>query len=698
MAWSAAETRDSLPSGGVGSCAGAREDEKAARRRLVATQVNTYNREDVTQAPPPIKASRLIVSMAATKTIAKGQHDWLIGRHDIRAACFHAAGSGKVVIIPHRGLAPPGVGWGALKALHGARESSKRWGNEVTDTMKLEGARQVVLVPMMFGSDSFGYATCCHGDDFLTAGTASVGAHDEIDRVLTNNFDAKMAIRWTLEGFEWGANPKHVDDLLVLAGFNEDSKGAPSSKSTAAGRRDGGDDLEGEAATDFKQDAGAALYLSIDRPTVQFVASQVMAGMSMPTSRGLQLQRVARYALKYPTEVRLFKCQKEPGGLCVYTDTDWAADELTRKSTSCKVERYGDHMLDCSVAKQATIASSSGVAEFYGIARAVAIGKQTSQILRQMGLASDLATASGSSAARGIGAWTGSGADRHLAIKELCVQEALRNKEFELAIAHAAEGQHLARAIRWTPEGFEWGANPKQVEDLLLALAGFNKDSKGAPTPSSISTAAGRRDRDDDLEGEAATNFKQDAGTALYLSIDRPTVQFAASQVMARIGMPKVLHGLQLQRVWLFKCQKEPGGLCVYTETDWAADELTRKSTSCKVERYGDHMLDCSVAKQATIASPSGEAEFYGIARAVAIGKQTSQTLRQMGLASDLAAASGSSAARGIGAWTGSGADRHLAIKELWLQEALRNKEFELAIVDALLNWGRHRHEGACSR
>eukprot|EP00959_Pyramimonas_sp_CCMP1952_P458109 9476078-Pyramimonas_sp.AAC.1 len=68
--------------------------------------------------------------MAATKTNAKGQRDWLIGRHDIQVAFFHAAGSGKVVIIPTRGLAPPGVGWRALKAMCGAREASKCWGNE----------------------------------------------------------------------------------------------------------------------------------------------------------------------------------------------------------------------------------------------------------------------------------------------------------------------------------------------------------------------------------------------------------------------------------------------------------------------------------------------------------------------------------------------------------------------------------------
>ena len=90
---------------------GTPEDPEAVRSRLVATQVNTYAREDVTQATPPIKASRTIVSQAATKTNAKGQHDCLIARHDIGVAFFHAKGSGRVEIIPPKGLAPPGVGW-----------------------------------------------------------------------------------------------------------------------------------------------------------------------------------------------------------------------------------------------------------------------------------------------------------------------------------------------------------------------------------------------------------------------------------------------------------------------------------------------------------------------------------------------------------------------------------------------------------
>ena len=76
---------------------------------------------------------------------------------------------------------------------------------------------------------------------------------------------------------------------------------------------------------------------------------------------------MAWYVLQHPGETWLFGYQANPKTLYVHTNTDWAAAELTRKSVSCIVERYGSHMIDCSLAKQSLVALSSGEAEFYGI-------------------------------------------------------------------------------------------------------------------------------------------------------------------------------------------------------------------------------------------------------------------------------------------------------------------------------------------
>ena len=89
---------------------GTPEDPDAVRSRLVATLVHTYAREDVTQATPPINAFRIIVSQVATKTIAKGQHDCLIGGDDIRVAFSMRMEAGESLSSHHKELAPPSVG------------------------------------------------------------------------------------------------------------------------------------------------------------------------------------------------------------------------------------------------------------------------------------------------------------------------------------------------------------------------------------------------------------------------------------------------------------------------------------------------------------------------------------------------------------------------------------------------------------
>ena len=99
-------------------------------------------------------------------------------------------------------------------------------------------------------------------------------------------------------------------------------------------------------------------------------------------------------------------------------------------------------------------------------------------------------------------------------------------------------------------------------------------------------------------------------------------------------------------------------------------------------------MLDGSVAKKLLVALSSGEAEFYGTVRAVATSKQTSQILERIGMQSEVTiAVQHEEKAPG----QGPGKVRHFSIKELWIQEAYRKKEFQLVSVDTLLNWADNR-------
>ena len=100
------------------------------------------------------------------------------------------------------------------------------------------------------------------------------------------------------------------------------------------------------------------------------------------------------------------------------------------------------------------------------------------------------------------------------------------------------EGKHLGRTIRWSPQGFEWESHSKHVEDIV-ELCGLKWESTGAPTPITKATEKGRRDIDVDWEPHDVQTCKQAAGTGLYLSIDRLSLQFAMSVVMSGMSEPK---------------------------------------------------------------------------------------------------------------------------------------------------------------
>ena len=88
-----------------------------------------------------------------------------------------------------------------MKAWYGTREAIKCWRNEFADTLIKEGNKPVVVDPMMLVSERHGYVTVCNGDLFEPSGSAA--ALDEVDRVLTRQFDTKnLAAHWT-DGVWW---------------------------------------------------------------------------------------------------------------------------------------------------------------------------------------------------------------------------------------------------------------------------------------------------------------------------------------------------------------------------------------------------------------------------------------------------------------------------------------------------------------
>ena len=208
----------------------------------------------------------------------------------------------------------------------------------------------------------------------------------------------------------------------------------PSSKECGKGDRQASERLKPEEAKEFRSLAGTALYLSRDRPSIQFAMSEISSGMSAPTRlHWLKLKRLVRYLAKYPTEVWKFEIQDQPSDYCVYTDSDWASDRETRKSMSSFAEKFGEHLIETSCARQTVVALSSGEAEFYAMTRGAAAGLMSQQILQPIGFNKlDLSLLTDSTAAKGIANRSGSGKLKHLDIKDLWLQDVVRAKRLSI--------------------------------------------------------------------------------------------------------------------------------------------------------------------------------------------------------------------------------------------------------------------------
>ena len=135
-----------------------------------------------------------------------------------------------------------------------------------------------------------------------------------------------------------------------------------------------------------------------------------------------------------------------------------------------------------------------------------------------------------------------------------------------------------------------------------------------------------------------------------------------------------------------FNYQRENKFIDVWTDTDYAGCRETRKSTSGGLIMLGKHVIRTWSATQRVIALSSGEAEFYGMVKGGAEAMGSRSILSDLGLEHKIRLSEDSSAAKGIADRTGLGKVRHIEVNQLWIQDKVKNKEFEIKRVKGLDN------------
>ena len=120
-------------------------------------------------------------------------------------------------------------------------------------------------------------------------------------------------------------------------------------------------------------------------------------------------------------------------------------------------------------------------------------------------------------------------------------------------------------------------------------------------------------------------------------------------------------------------------------DSDWAGSE-ERYSTHAGLECHGGHLVDSWVASDQVRALSSGEAELYGIVDGSARGIFTKHMYEEMGGNINIDVETDSTAAIGMCSRTGVGKTRHIQVRWLWIQDAIRDKVVRLSKVSGTEN------------
>ena len=172
----------------------------------------------------------------------------------------------------------------------------------------------------MFYHSGRDLAGVVHGDDFTFCGCQ--GDLDWMSQRMKSWFEIKVRavlgpeesddkevvilgriVKWTQEGIEYKADPKHRAVLLEKFGFREGETRALANNGEKDWREEKEFDLEfvdAEEAKEFRGCAARINFLSLDCPDLQFVSKEISRDMASPR-RGAwrRMKKTVRYLFKF---------------------------------------------------------------------------------------------------------------------------------------------------------------------------------------------------------------------------------------------------------------------------------------------------------------------------------------------------------------------------------------------------------------
>ena len=429
------------------------------RSRLVAKEIKRDNREDMFAATPPLEAKKALFSLAATEEYGRMRHrSKMRGPKkllfiDVKRAYFHAPVTRDVYVqLPDE---DGGAGQcGKLNmSMYGTRDAASNWEAAYTDFHASSGFTPGISSPCAFYHQARDIHCVIHGDDFTYLGRDE--DLDWLQGVLTQTFEIKIrgrlgpekqddkhmrilnrCVEWGPRGLKYEADPRHAEIIIRELGLEKSSSviSTPGAKEKIEDFENHEDEpLDGEWSTKFRRLIARANFLSIDRPDIQFAVKELSSGMAKPCMHHWNgIVRLGKFLKNKPRYIINYDYQQRGLLLNTFTDSDWAGELRTRKSTSGGMVCIGDHCVRSWASNQNVIALSSGEAEFYALVKGASVALGIKALLEDLGVKVRIRLITDASTGKAIAARRGLGKIRHLDTSQLWLQSQVQDGTIEL--------------------------------------------------------------------------------------------------------------------------------------------------------------------------------------------------------------------------------------------------------------------------
>jgi hypothetical protein len=342
------------------------------KARLVAKGYSQEHGINYTEVYAPVARMdtiRTLLSSAAHK-------GWDIYQLDVKSAFLHGVLAEKVYVQQPKGYVVKGAEdkvYKLHKALYGLKQAPRAWFSRIEEYFIKEGlVKSQNEETLFFKTNKIGniLLVSIYVDDLIYTGDDESMVKD-FKESMQKEFDMSDLgkMRYFL-GIEVLQTPLgiHISQgkyaFEVLQRFGMENCNAVCNPMVPGNKLDMDVDGERVDETYYKQIIGSLMYITTTRPDLQFSVSLLSRYMSRPTLMHLQAaKRVLRY-LSGTMDFGIWYKRGGDGEMLIYTDSDFAGDIDSRKSTSGYVFLIDNAAVAWSSKKQPIVTLSTTEAEY----------------------------------------------------------------------------------------------------------------------------------------------------------------------------------------------------------------------------------------------------------------------------------------------------------------------------------------------